>query len=262
MNTHRLSARIVVLEAGLVCAGLSLGACTSSGQPQSAADVEKSQSEEVTRLEHATQLVEQFRPRIPDAVASRARCLVIVPEMKKGGLLLGGQAGKGFATCATAGAWSLPAPITMSGGTLGAQVGYETADVLAIVESDSAARALEAGNFKIGGSVSATAGPVGKGASRAGDTGVKSDILSYSTSSGLFAGATLDGMTVSSDDEATRALYGTTADLASILERRATLAQPLSVQRFLRTVTSVFAPPAVSLREQRGARGSGAVTEP
>ena len=79
---------------------------------------------------------------------------------------------------------------------------------------------------------------------------MKSDILSYSQASGLFAGATLNGMTVSSDDDAARALYGQNVDLASILERRMTLPQQGSVQRFMGTVSSAFPPAAVGLSQR------------
>jgi lipid-binding SYLF domain-containing protein len=246
MNAHRRTAA-VALEAGLLMAALAIGACSSSSQPKSAAELQKKQSEEEIRLDKSTDLIGQFRPKIPDKAASRARCLVIVPGLQKGGLIVGGEGGKGFATCASSGAWSGPAPIKMGGGTVGAQIGYESGDALALIVSDSAAKALEAGNFKIGVSASAAAGPVGASTSAAGDVDVKSDILTYTHSSGLFAGATLNGMTISSDDEATRAMYGTPADLASILERRVTPPQSDSVQRFQAAVNAAFPPSAISL---------------
>jgi lipid-binding SYLF domain-containing protein len=249
MNAHRRSFGALALETGIAVAALSLGACSSSSHPQSAAEVQKKLSEEEVRLGKSTQLVEQLRPKVPDQVASRARCVVVIPDLQKGGLVVGGQGGKGFATCASGGAWSNPAPIKFGGGTLGAQIGYQSANVLTLVVSDSAAKALEAGNFKVGASASAAAGPVGASSSATGDVGVKSDILFYSDSSGLFAGATFDGMTVSSDDQATQALYGTQADLPSILERQVTLPQPVSVQSFLSAMNSAFAPPAVGVRE-------------
>ena len=99
--------------------------------------------------------------------------------------------------------------------------------------------AIDSGKLRLAGRA------YGAGKTAAGDVGVKSDIVSYSQASGLFAGATIDGMTVSSDDEAARALYGMNVDLASILERRAQLPQPDAVQRFLGTVNSAFAPAAV-----------------
>jgi SH3 domain-containing YSC84-like protein 1 len=251
MNFHRWSRSAFSLQAGVISAALSLGsvsACSSSGQPQSAANVEKKQAEVQGRLDRATQLISELRPKVPDDVANRARCVVIVPGLQKGGLVIGGEGGKGFATCVSRGAWSPPAPIAMGGGTVGAQVGYESADVLALIMSDVAVKSLEAGNFKIGAGASASAGPVGTGTSAAGDMGVKSDILTYSNSGGLFAGATLNGMTLSSDDEATRALYGSSPDLTSILERQITLPGPTSVQRFVGTMTGSFPPASISQR--------------
>jgi lipid-binding SYLF domain-containing protein len=256
-NIHRNSVVGVALGVAFLAVAPLLGACSS--QPQSAADVQKKQSEEETRLDQATQLIAGFRAQVPDTVASRARCIMIVPGFKKGGLIVGGEGGSGFATCLSGGAWTSPAPIKVGGGTLGAQIGYESADVLALVVSDSAVKALAAGNFKIGAGASAAAGPVGATSSATGDVGVKSDILTYTHSSGLFAGATLNGLTVSSDDDATRALYGTQADLASMLERRATLPQPAAVQRFLGAVNGAFAPAAVSLGEGSDAGTTTAV---
>jgi lipid-binding SYLF domain-containing protein len=247
-NAHVRSRLAPALGAGALSAALSLSACSSS-HPQSAADVEKEQSKEVARLDKSTQLIGAFRSQIPESTANRARCILVVPDLKKGGLIVGGEGGSGFATCSQGGTWSSPAPIKLGGGTVGAQIGYESGDVLALVVSDSAAKALEAGNFKIGASASASAGPTGATAAAAGDVGVKSDILTYAHSGGLFAGATLNGMTVSSDDDATSALYGAHADLASILERRAALPQPAPVQRFLGAMNTSFPARAVGIGE-------------
>jgi lipid-binding SYLF domain-containing protein len=251
MDAHARSASAHAFGAVLFSTALAVGACSS--QPQSAADVEKKQSEEAVRLDQSTQLIGVFRSQIPDSVASRARCLVVIPGLSKGGLVIGGMSGKGFATCASGGAWSNPAPVTMGGGTLGAQIGYTQSDILALVISDAAEKSLESGNFKVGAGVSAAAGPTSAGTQAAGDFGVKSDIVTYAQTSGLFAGATLSGMTVSSDDDATRALYGMPADLTSILERRANLPQPAPVLRFVSALTNAFAPSAISVGEQRTA---------
>jgi lipid-binding SYLF domain-containing protein len=244
------SNRSVALGAGFLAAALWLGACSSS-EPKSPAEAQKMQSEVDVRLDKSTDLIGEFRTKLSDDVAGRTKCLVIVPGLQKGGLIVGGEGGKGFATCASSGAWSSPAPITMGGATVGAQVGYQSGDALALVVSDSAAKALQAGNFKIGATASAAAGPVGTGTSKAGDVGVKSDILTYTRASGLFAGATLDGLTVSADDQATRALYGTHAELESILARRVTLPQRDSVQRFVGAVNGAFPPARISLSEKR-----------
>jgi lipid-binding SYLF domain-containing protein len=249
MNATSRSNRSVALGAGFIAAALGLGACSSS-EPKSPAEAQKAQSEVDVRLDKSTDLIGEFRAKLSDDVAKRTKCLVIIPGLKKGGLVVGGESGQGFASCATSGQWSSPAPVTMGGGTVGAQVGYQSGDALALVVSDSAAKALQAGNFKIGATASAAAGPVGTGTSKAGDVGVKSDILTYNTASGLFAGATLDGLTVSSDDKATSALYGTHAELESILTGRVALPQNDSVKRFMGAVNGAFPPEKVSLDQK------------
>jgi lipid-binding SYLF domain-containing protein len=232
--------------ATLTFVALALTAC-SSGQKEPATATQKQVSEVQARLDSATQLVADFRGQIPDPVATKAKCVIVVPGLKKGGLIVGGEGGKGFATCYAGGSWSEPAPLSVGGGTLGAQVGYQSADVLSILTSDKAVKALDEGNMKVGGDLSASAGPVGTGTSKSGDVTVVSDVVSYSKSSGLFAGATLEGTTVQADKDATMALYGSAPDMATILERRGALPEDASVQRFRAAVQSAFVPAAVGM---------------
>ena len=239
-----------------IAAVLVLGAAAcSSGQKQPSEPSASDRADVMGRLDAATQLVGQFRPQIPDDVASRAQCVLLLPGVKKGGLVVGGVGGKGFATCFSHGAWSDPAPITMGGGTLGAQVGFQSSDVLAILTSDRAVKALDTGNFKVGVDASAAAGPVGAGRSASGDVTVKSDIVSYSQASGLFAGATINGATINPDNDATNALYGTPIELAAILQHQTNLPEDPAVQRFRVAVQSAFVPATVGLLP--GARHPG-----
>ncbi len=250
MNTRMGSrlARACTLDIGLVSAALALAACSSS-QPQSAASVQSERTDAVSSLDQATQIVGQFRPQVPDDVASRAECVMVFPGLKKGGLIVGGVSGKGFASCrgASSTGWSAPAPITMSGGTLGAQAGFQSADLLAVITTTRAEAALETGNFKVGVDASAAAGPVGTGTSRSGDVGVKSDVLSYSRASGLFAGATLNGTTVTSDQDTTRALYSSTTEMGAILQGRADAQAGPAAQRFIAAIGGAFGQGAVGL---------------
>ncbi|MGZ6086108.1 MAG: lipid-binding SYLF domain-containing protein [Polyangiales bacterium] len=241
VNSVRPSRAALALGVGLVSLAPLFGACAS--EPKTAADLQKKNDEQQARLEESSQLITKLRTQIPDQVASRAKCILVVPGYSKGGVIVGGEGGKGFATCISGGTWSAPAPIKVGGGSVGAQIGYESSDVLALIVSDKAAKSLEAGKFEIGTSASAAAGPVGTG-SPTDDLGAKGEVLTYSHSKGLFAGVSLNGATVSSDEGATRAMYGNGVDLASVLERRSTPAQSGSVQSFLRTVNTAFAPSA------------------
>ena len=171
-----------------------------------------------------------------DDVAARARCVVIVPSLKKGGLIIGGQSGRGFAACRTGAGWSGPAPVTMSGGTFGAQIGFQSSDVLALIMTEKAEHALEAGKFKVGVDASASAGPVGTGRG----TQIGADVQSYSRSQGLFAGATLDGTSIDADTDAMTALYGPTTVFSSILEGQVAPPPQTEVNRFLATMREFF----------------------
>jgi lipid-binding SYLF domain-containing protein len=232
--------------AAVAFVAVALAAC-SSGTKEGQVPTESQRNEVATRLDSATQVITDFRQKVPDNIANRAKCLVVVPGMKQGGLIVGGQGGKGFATCFEAGSWSNPAPINIGGGTLGAQVGFQSADTLSLLMSDKAVHALDSGNFKVGVGATASAGPVGTGVAQGGDVSVQSDIVSYATSSGLFAGATMNGSSISADDDATRALYGTTASISDILHRRVKLPEPPAVQRFRAAVGAAYVPSAVSM---------------
>jgi lipid-binding SYLF domain-containing protein len=237
------------VAACLPSAALLAFACSSSQKESMAPVSDKERSDVLTRLDQSTQLIGQFRPGIPDAVAARAECVLVLPEVKQGGLVVGGMGGKGFATCMQAGAWSPPAPIKIGGGSLGAQIGFQSADVMALLTSDRAEKTLTSGNLKVGADVSASAGPVGTGRGTSGDVTVTSEVMSYARSSGLFAGATLNGTTVSADEEGIRALYGNGFDLASILRSGQTLPMgPEAVKRFEATMATSFAPSTVGGR--------------
>lgn len=242
MNKMNSRSRRPLLGLGVALASLTAVIACSS-EPKSAADVQKKNNDSEARLQESTQLITELRQQIPDQVASRAKCILVVPSYKKGGVIVGGEGGKGFATCISGGTWSSPAPIKVGGGSLGAQIGYESTDIVALIVSDKAAKSLESGKFEIGASASAAAGPTSTG-SPTEDLGADGDVLTYSHSKGLFAGVSLNGATVSSDEGATHAMYGNSADLASVLEHRAQGPRVGSVQSFLGSVNKAFEPTA------------------
>ena len=62
--------------------------------------------------------------------------------------------------------------------------------------------------FKIGGDVTVAVGPVGRQASANTDIRLNAEILSYSRSKGIFAGASVDGAVVQADRSGDQAMYG------------------------------------------------------
>lgn len=228
---------IVVVAGAVALVACSSDESKSSGAGETtAAKVEPARAEALDRLDKSARVLNDTGPKIPDEVASRSKCVLTFPSIVKAGLVVGGQGGKGYATCVTEqGGWSAPAPISIGGGTLGAQVGAQSTELVALVDSDTGKKALLSGNFKVGVDASASAGPVGTG--RGAQTG---DIVSYSRSEGLYAGANIDGTTIKADEDSTNALYGKKYDLKALLGGSVAPPAESAAQRFLGAAQSMF----------------------
>ena len=102
---------------------------------------------------------------IPEEVMSSAKCIVVVPNLVKGGFVVGGEHGRGIASCRTADGWSAPAFVSVGGGSWGLQIGVEGIDLVMVVMNDSGLQHLLSSKFELSGAASASAGPVGRHAS-------------------------------------------------------------------------------------------------
>jgi len=145
---------------------------------------------------------------IPEDLLARAQCVMIVPGLKKGAFLVGGEYGRGFAVCRRDGVWGGPAAIRFGGGSFGAQIGGESTDVVMLVMNRHGMEKLASDKFTIGGDGSAAAGPVGRTSAADTDILLHAEILSYSRTRGVFAGVSLAGIVVSQDHSEDRKLYG------------------------------------------------------
>jgi lipid-binding SYLF domain-containing protein len=155
---------------------------------------------------------------IPDKVMKDAKCVAVIPSMVKIAIGFGGSHGKGVASCRMAnGTWSAPAPITITGGSWGLQLGGQAVDLVLIVTNDNGMQHLLSSKFKIGADASAAAGPVGRDAGADTDWKMKAEVLTYSRARGVFAGIDLNGSAVSQDKDETRILYGHFVPFSDIL---------------------------------------------
>lgn len=145
---------------------------------------------------------------IPKEILSGAKCVIVIPGMKKAGFIVGGRYGRGFATCRTRNGWSAPAPVFLGGGSYGAQIGGEGVDLVLTIMNDAGVQHLLSSKFEVGVDASAAAGPVGRSASAGTDWKLNTEILSYSRARGLFAGVELNGAKIRQDDDTTKELYG------------------------------------------------------
>jgi lipid-binding SYLF domain-containing protein len=145
---------------------------------------------------------------IPHDLLEKAKCVAIIPGEEKLAFIFGGNYGKGVATCRTAGGWSAPMFVAVGGGSVGFQIGGSFTDVVMLFMNDHALQSLLGDKFKIGGDVTVAAGPVGRQASANTDVRLNAEILSYSRSKGIFAGASVDGAVVQADHSGDQAMYG------------------------------------------------------
>jgi len=171
---------------------------------------------------------------IPEEVVSNAKCIVVVPHLIKGGFIVGGEHGRGIATCRTPGGWSAPAFVSMGGGNLGLQIGVEGVDLVMLVMNEQGFQHLLSSKFKISADASAAAGPVGRHASAGTDWKLNTEFLTYSRSRGVFAGITLDGAVVRQDNDSTRAIYGHNRSFRTIL--RGKVHAPQSTLSFMKAI--------------------------
>jgi lipid-binding SYLF domain-containing protein len=172
---------------------------------------------------------------IPEEVLSGAKCILVVPDLIKGGFVFGAKHGRGVATCRTADGWSAPAFVSIGGGSWGLQIGIEDIDLVMLVMNDRGFQHLLSSKFELTGEGSVAAGPVGRHASAGTDWKMNTELLTYSRSKGVFAGLTLEGAVVEQDNDSTRAIYGKHMSFRNILSGNAPA--PRSADAFLKAVS-------------------------
>ena len=193
----------------------------------------------VDRLQRSVDVIQAIMSTpdkgIPEEVLSNAKCILVVPDLIKGGFIFGGKHGRGVATCRTAEGWSAPAFVSVGGGSWGLQIGVEGVDLVMLVMNDQGFQHLLSSKFELTGEGSAAAGPVGRHASAGTDWKMNTQMLTYSRSKGVFAGLTLEGAVVEQDNDSTRAIYGKHMKFRNILSGK--VSTPKSADAFMKAVS-------------------------
>ena len=147
---------------------------------------------------------------VPRDLLEKAEAIAVFPSLVKAGFVVGGQRGHGIISVRDpkSGAWSSPAFLTITGGSIGLQIGAQAVDLVLVVQNRRGLDQLIQNQFKIGADASVAAGPVGRDASASTDIQLRAQILSYSRTRGLFAGVTLNGSTIRQDRDANERFYG------------------------------------------------------
>lgn len=175
---------------------------------------------------------------IPIDILHSATCVAVVPGMLKGAFVFGAQYGQGVVTCRTGHGWSAPVFIRLAGGSFGFQIGAQSTDLVLVAVNQGGFQDLLKSKFKIGGDASAAAGPVGRAGQASTDWKMNAELLSYSRNKGIFAGISLDGTSVTQNQEDTNTYYGAPHPFDSIL--RGNVAVPAGAIPFVRLVAQDF----------------------
>jgi lipid-binding SYLF domain-containing protein len=151
----------------------------------------------------------------PHDILEKAKCVIVIPGVKKAAIGIGGRFGYGAAVCRTGngeGPWGAPLMMSLKGGSVGFQIGGQSSDFVLLVMNQKGVDNLLKSKFTLGADASIAAGPVGRNAEAGTDLRMRAEILSYSRSRGVFAGVSLEGASLRSDTKANEALYGAGVD--------------------------------------------------
>jgi lipid-binding SYLF domain-containing protein len=144
---------------------------------------------------------------IPRTLLGNAHAVAIIPNVVKGGFVVGLRHGRGVLLIRDAGQWQAPRFVTLTSGSVGWQAGLQATDLIMVFQTRQSVNALLGGRLTVGVDAAAAAGPVGRQATAATDTSLSAEILSYSRSRGLFAGFALDGASIQIDNLAAARFY-------------------------------------------------------
>ena len=203
-------------------------------------DQEKKEAKEDQRIGESAVVLKEILDMpdgIPKDLLNKALCVVVYPSVKKAAFIVGGSYGRGVITCRTGkefngGRWSAPAMFALEGGSFGFQIGAQATDFVLLIMNESGANSVMSSKVKLGADASAAAGPVGRNATAETDVVLKAEILSYSRAKGLFAGISLEGSTLRSDDGGNKSVYGRDISAKEIV-RQGKVRPPAAARRLL-----------------------------
>lgn len=169
-------------------------------------------SKEIEKVESAIdvfqEMVEIPETGIPEILLNRAEAIAVIPGFWKAAWVIGGRHGKGVILVRKGpGEWSYPAFISMTGGSVGFQIGVQRADIILVFKDKKSVSTIAEGKFTLGADAGVAAGPVGRKAEASTDIRFEAEIYSYSKSKGLFAGISIEGASLSIDEDANARFY-------------------------------------------------------
>jgi lipid-binding SYLF domain-containing protein len=208
---------------------------------QTKKDVKADIKDETSQAEKAakvfTEVMDTPDKGIPQNLFDSASCVAVFPAVLKAAFIVGGQGGRGVASCRTGSGWTSPAYLNMGGGSVGFQIGAEATDFVLLIMNQDGMRSLLSDKFTLGGDASVAAGPVGREAGASTDVKFNSQILSYSRSKGLFAGVDLKGVVISADKDDMKDVYGPDVRAKEVLTSDSKIKAPEPIRVFPTTLS-------------------------
>ncbi len=233
-NAVLLFAAMLCLSASSAMAGPSNKISRDARRSEARARMSNQQENQIdaaATLRKATDayeaMVKGTNGQVPESVLGKAQCIAVLPEVMTGAVIVGGTHGTGITSCKEHNKWSAPAFVKMNALSFGAQLGGKSSDIILFILNERGKAALKKGNLALGADASVVAGTFDKSF----DTATYGAVA-YTRTEGAFAGASLSGGSLKSDDQDTAAFYGKEVDYVSLLEGLVTTAQNDQIDRF------------------------------
>jgi SH3 domain-containing YSC84-like protein 1 len=183
---------------------------------------QKKEDERLVNSATAMQAILSGDKGLPTSILDKADCIVIFPSVKKVAIGIGGSYGRGVMLCRKGadkdGSWGAPAMYKLDQGSIGVQLGSTATDFVLVVMNQKGAEQILNGKTKLGANAAAAAGPTGSAADGYNADAMKVDVLTYSRTKGLFAGVSLEGASMDTDDDANKALYGKSISAKQVID--------------------------------------------
>jgi lipid-binding SYLF domain-containing protein len=210
------------LFAYLMAVGLMVSmtpASQAGGDTPKNADVEV--SDETERMTNATTTLKEIvgipEDGIPQSMLDNAAAIVVIPGLVKASFIVGGKRGEGVMSVRNVTGWTHPTFVNLTGGSIGWQAGVSSTDLVLVFMNEKTVKELLNGEFTLGADAAVAVGPVGRVASAGTNLELKAEIYSYSRSSGLFAGISVDGSQLDVDNDANVRYYGAGRNASDVL---------------------------------------------
>ena len=176
------------------------------------------QEQQLKKIDASTTVLLEFskmKESIPGSLLKITEGIILVPNLLNAGFIVGGKRGRGLAMVKKAdGTWSNPVFVTITGGSLGVQIGLQSVDLVLVFKSSESLKNIKKSSFTLGGDISVAAGPIGRNSTANTDYKMEAEVFSYSRSRGLFAGVSINGATLAVDAKSNISFYG--RDLSTV----------------------------------------------